>query len=340
MIRKISRGLNQKGVKQGDRVSIFSRNNIYYIPVVLGIIAAGAVGVPIPASYSALQAADTLKLSASSWIFADPKIPAAEAAGLAGLDNSHVLHFDPRNHSRGDLDTSFLSVIEHGEMECAPVDPQTIAFLLSTSGSTGRPKLVVLSHANLVAQQSVVDEIFHPEKKPYEVKWIWHRQQASVGSFTVPFSAFRTGHPFYIVTGKHPEGVASSFTKHGCTGQDPEGLSSAIMKFGITDAVFVPDDIESLYENLGQNGHLQLSSLKHVFVTGKPVRGFHYQSFLKLLGPKARLVRGMGSTECSGWLFWLPWPGTHTERQADQGWVGQLAVPDVHVKYIHGSSFD
>ena len=91
MIRKVSRGLLQKGVKQGDRVCVHSRNDIYYDPVVLSIIAAGAVGVPIPASYSAHEAADAPKESSSSWIFADPEISAAEAASVAGLDKSHII---------------------------------------------------------------------------------------------------------------------------------------------------------------------------------------------------------------------------------------------------------
>ena len=319
MIRKIARGLLQKGVKQGDRVCVYSRNDICYVPVVLGIIAAGAVAVPIPARYSAREAADTIKDSTSSWIFADPELAAAEAASIAGLDKSHVIHFDPRNHSRGDPDTSFLSVIERGETECAPVDPQTVALLLSTSGTTGKSKLAVISHANLVAQQIVVDELGHHEKR-HEVKWIWHRLQAHVGSFTWPLSAFRTGHPVYIVTGEHPEGI-----------------SSAIKKYSITDAMLVPEDVESLHTHLGPTGHHQVSTLEHVYVSSEPIKGFHYQSFSKLLGAKAKLARAMGITECSGIIFGLPWPATHTERQADQGWVGQLLVPNAHVKYVHGS---
>lgn len=339
MIRKVARGLLQKGVKQGDRVCLHSRNDIYYVLVVLGIIAAGAVGVPIPARYSALEAADTVKDSTSSWMFADPELPAAEAASIAGLDKSHVIHFDPRNHSRGDSETSFSSVIERGETECAPVDPQTVALLLSTSGTTGKSKLAKISHANLVAQQIVVDELGHHEKN-YEVKWIWHRPQAHVGSFTWPLSAFRTGHPVYIVTGQHPEGVSSAFKKHGLTGQHPEGISSAIRRHGITDAFLVPDNVESLHTYLSPTGHRQLSSLKHVYVTSEPIKGFHYKSFSKFLGKNAKIARGMGITECSGIIFGLPWPDTHTERQADQGWVGQLLVPNAHVKYVHGSHVD
>ncbi len=319
MIGKIASGLLQKGVKQGDRVCVYSLNDIYYVPVALGIIAAGAVAVPIPATYSAREAADTVKDSTSSWIFADPELAGAEPASIAGLDKSHVIHFDPRNHSRGDPDTSFLSVIEHGETDWTPVDPQSVALLVSTSGTTGKPKLVAISHANLVAQQIVVDELGHHEKR-YEVKWIWHQLQSHVRSFTWPLSAFRTGHPVYVVTGKHPESI-----------------SSAIRKHGITDAMLVPENVESLHAYLGPTGHDHVSSLEHVYVSSEPIKSFHYQSFSKLLGTKAKIARAMGITECSGIIFGVPWPDTHTEQHADQGWVGQLLVPNAQVKYVHGS---
>lgn len=57
----------------------------------LDIIAAGAVAVPIPSSYSTREAADALKDSTSSWIFANPELAAAEVASMAGLDKSHVI---------------------------------------------------------------------------------------------------------------------------------------------------------------------------------------------------------------------------------------------------------
>lgn len=66
MIHKIAGSFSQKGVKQGDHVRIYSRNDIYYVTVVLVIIAAGAVAVPIPSSYSTREAADALKDSTSS----------------------------------------------------------------------------------------------------------------------------------------------------------------------------------------------------------------------------------------------------------------------------------
>lgn len=319
MIRKIASGLLQKGVKQGDRVCIYSRNDIYYVPVVLGIIAAGAVAVPMPSSYSASEAADALKDSTSSWIFADPELADAEAASMAGLDKSHVIHFDPRNHSTGDTGTFFSSVIECGATEFARVDPQTPALLLSTSGSTGKPKLAVISHASLIAQQVVIDELGHHEK-PYDVKWIWHQSQEHVRSFTWPLSAFRTGHPVHVVTGKHPEGI-----------------SSAIRKHGITDALLVPGDVESLHKHLGPTGHDHVSTLRHIYVSSEPIKGFHYQSFSKLLSKEAKIARLMGITECTSFIFGRPWPDTHTEQQADQGWVGQLLVPSAHTNNAGGS---
>ena len=123
----------------------------------------------------------------------------------------------------------------------------------------------------------------------------------------------RTDHPVYVLTGQHPEGVSSAFRKEGPTGQHPEAISSTIRKYGITDALLTPVDIESLYIHLGPTGYLKLASLEHVYVTSMLIKGFHYQRFSKLLGPKAKIARGMGITEYSGLVFGRPWPDTHTK---------------------------
>lgn len=314
MIRKIAGGLLQKGVKQSDHVGIYSSNDIYYVPVVLGIIAAGAVAVPIDSNYSAREATDALKDSTSSWIFASPEFAVAEVASMAGLDKSHVIYFDSRNHSTGDTGTSFSSLIECGEAEFARVDPQTSALLLSTSGTTGKPKVAVISHANLVAHLVVIDALGQHEKG-YDVKWTWHQEPGHVRSFTWPLSAFRTGHPICVITGKRAESWPSVISKHG-----------------ITDALLTPHDVELLHKCVGPNGHDQISTLRHVYVSAAPIKEVDYQIFSKLLHKEAKIARLMGITECAGVIFGLPWPDAHTAQQADQGWVGQLLVPNARTK--------
>ena len=314
MIRKIAGGLLQKGVKQSDHVCIYSGNHIHYVPVVLGIIAAGAVAVPIDSNYSAREAADVFKASTSSWIFVSPEFMVAEVASMAGLDKSHVMYFDSRNHSTGDTGTSFSSLIECGEAEFARVDPQTSALLLSTSGTTGKPKVAVISHANLVAHLVAIDGLGHNEKG-YDVKWTWHQEPGHVRSFTWPLLAFRTGHPLCVVTGKRAE-----------------DYSSVISKYAITDALLTPHDVELLHKHLGPNGHDQISTLRHVYVSAAPIKESDYQMFSKLLHNDAKIARLMGITECTGVIFGLPWPGAYTARQADQGWVGQLLVPNARTK--------
>ena len=314
MVRKIAGGLLQKGVKQSDHVCVYSGNDIHYIPVVLGIIAAGAVAVPIHSNYSTREAADALKDSNSSWIFANPELAVAEVASMAGLDKFHVMYFDSRDHSAGDTGTSFSSLIECGEAEVTRLDPQTSALLLFTSGTTGKPKVAVVSHANLISHLVAIDGLGHPEKG-YDVKWTWHQEPGHVRSFTWPLSAFRTGHPLCVFTGKRAESYCSVISKHG-----------------ITDALLNPHDVELLHKYLGPNGHDQISNLRHVYVSAAPIKEFDYQMFSKLLHKEAKIARLMGITECTGVIFGLPWPDAYTARQADQGWVGQLIAPNARIK--------
>ena len=314
MIRKIAGGLLQKGVKQSDHVGIYSGNDIYYVPVVLGVIAAGAVAVPIPSNWRTRQAADALKDTNSSWIFASPELAVAEVASMAGLEKSHVMYFDSRNHRTGDNGTPFSSLIECGETEFPRVDPQTPALLLSTSGTTGKPKVAMISHTNLIAHLVVIDGLGHHEKG-YDVKWTWHQEPGHVRSFTWPLSAFRTGHPLCVVTGERAENYCSAIRKHD-----------------ITDALLTPHDVELLHKHLDPNGHDQISTLRHVYVSAAPIKEFDYQSFSKLLHKDAKIARLMGITECTGVIFGLPWPHAYTAQQADEGWVGPLLVPNTRTK--------
>lgn len=119
--------------------------------------------------------------------------------------------------------------------------------------------------------------------------------------------------------------------------QASRGHFLSIRKHGITDALLVPEDVESLHKHLGPTGHDHISTLKHIYVSSAPIKGFHYQSLSKLLSKEAKMARMMGITECTGFIFGLPWPDTHTEQQADQGWVGQLLVSNAHTKYTDDS---
>ena len=131
MIHRIAGGLLRKGVKQTDHVCIYSRNNIHYVPVVLGIIATGAVAVPIPASYKASKAADVIKSSSSAWMFADRNLPAIEAASMADLDESYVIHLDAKDNRKSEHGTDFSSMVDGAEVDFVIADPQTPTLILT-----------------------------------------------------------------------------------------------------------------------------------------------------------------------------------------------------------------
>jgi amino acid adenylation domain-containing protein len=147
--------LRRRGVLPGDRVLIFSGNTIAMAVSFWGVLAAGAVAVPISPSTKVEKLAWLLNHCGASALITERRLApvcceaapravrlrtvlVADLIGVVGLP--HVIDLAaamsvetteaPPPDSRGDAD---------------------LAALIYTSGSTGRPKGVMLSHRNMVS---------------------------------------------------------------------------------------------------------------------------------------------------------------------------------------------
>lgn len=139
-IKKFRDRLYALGVREGDRVGIFSRNSAEFIFAYFAVASLGAINVPINFQLSQRETAFILK-------------------------NAEVKHVLTYEHL--ELDEYFADgeekVIQHdletfGESECkitapelpADFDENSPCVIIYTSGTTGNPKGAVLSHKNLV----------------------------------------------------------------------------------------------------------------------------------------------------------------------------------------------
>ena len=138
-IKKFRDRLYSLGVREGDRVGIFSRNSAEFIFTYFAVTSLGAINVPINFQLSNRETAYILK--------------------NAGV--KHVLTYEPLT-----IDEFFSDeekVIQHdiskfGETDCeisAPelpkdFDENSPCVIIYTSGTTGNPKGAVLSHKNLI----------------------------------------------------------------------------------------------------------------------------------------------------------------------------------------------
>lgn len=188
IIRRVARGLQELGVRKGDRVGLYLPNVPHYVAAYYGAMMAGATVVNFSPLYTAAELEHQVEDSGTKILFtlsAKALLPTAQEV----LDNSSlerlivgcvaqalppaksvlyrlfkrketaVVPDDPRI-------TSYADLMRHGE-DCHPVaiDPeQDVALLQYTGGTTGRPKGAMLTHQNLTAnarQVRLIDP--HPE---------------------------------------------------------------------------------------------------------------------------------------------------------------------------------
>ncbi len=143
--------LASNGVAPGDRCAILAHNDAAWCGAYLGIIAAGAIAVPLDTNYSAAQVATILGDSGARVLLVNERLmPLAEEA-VAMLPTpvrvAPVASASAREQS-GELRRD-LAEAASGR-EGGPLAP---AVILYTSGTTSDPKGVVLTHANLLAER-------------------------------------------------------------------------------------------------------------------------------------------------------------------------------------------
>jgi len=124
---QVAGGLQQLGVKPGDRVAIYAASSLDWVIAYLGLQRAGAALVPMNPDYHSAEAEHILNDS-------DPTLVIADA---------------PRAAIAHGLGRRVISVDELPRAIAPPMPdltPESLAAIMYTSGTTGRPKGAIIDH--------------------------------------------------------------------------------------------------------------------------------------------------------------------------------------------------
>lgn len=176
--------LQAEGVRPGDRCAILAHNDAHWCAAYLGILACGAVAVPLDTNYSAAQVATIVRDSGARVVFVDTRQESTAREALGG------------EHSVALLDLHAARGPRHSPLVAPPGNVSSTsngsvpAVILYTSGTTADPKGVVLTHANLIAERDAAFSVVDVSEKDsvLGVLPLFH-SLAQVANLLLPFAA-------------------------------------------------------------------------------------------------------------------------------------------------------
>jgi 4-coumarate--CoA ligase len=161
--KRLAAGLQKAGLKPGDRVLLFSGNNLFFPIAFLGVVMAGGIFTGANPGFVARELAHQLKDSEAEFLIcADGSLEIGiEAAESAGLSKDKIFLFDDAllegtKTSRLGVQ-NWATLLEPEDIEkrfkwFEPKDPKNTTICLNySSGTTGIPKGVMISHYAYVA---------------------------------------------------------------------------------------------------------------------------------------------------------------------------------------------
>jgi len=147
LANRLAHGLAGIGLRPGDRVALWTRNCLEFIPIVFAVWKCGAVIVPINFRFKADETSYVLDNAQPRVIFHEQELAPLVEEALG----KHYAPVMPVSISGNALEggTTFNELTDgqsDEEPELEP-DPSSAAMVMYTSGTTGTPKGVIFSHA-------------------------------------------------------------------------------------------------------------------------------------------------------------------------------------------------
>ncbi|TGZ79203.1 acetyl-CoA synthetase-like protein [Ascodesmis nigricans] len=349
LVKRLAKGLKFQGLDDGDRVLLFSGNNVFFPAVYLGIIAAGGIFTGANPAYTARELAFQLKNSGARYCIANEVSidTAVQAADIIGLPRSSIFVFDdgflqghlngggPDRWSKTGAEFRAKFGVRHWSELVAekddfvwkrfstPEESNKTAAINYSSGTTGVPKGVELSHYNFIANavQVITVQNLDPERKTLETRGI---------GILPMYHAY--GQTYYVMLTpvlNWPLYILPKF--------DFVEFLTCIQKYQITTIGAVPPILTALAKHPVVK-KFDLSSIRSIGSGAAPlpkeISREIEESFGKM-GKELRVRQGWGMTEATCTIL-----GHHPlDLTPDQGSVGEL-MPNCLARIVSSSGVD
>ena len=168
-IRSIAYRLIQEKIEFGDRVALIGENDPNWAIAYLGILYRGAVVTPLDPASTTQALGEFLKSSEAKLAFVSSASLGKFRAACEHVGRSiPAVSLSPPAEVNGigrfEEWTETPTPNEFNERQ-APAKAEDLAVLIYTSGTTGTPKAVPLTHGNIYAESTRIQEVMHISDK-------------------------------------------------------------------------------------------------------------------------------------------------------------------------------
>ncbi|MFM9368670.1 fatty acyl-AMP ligase [Streptomyces sp. Da 82-17] len=295
--------LQERGV-HGERVLVMHRSPRQFTVSFLACLYAGAVAVPVPPVEGHGHQEERV-----GGILRDAAPCAALTDARLAPDLSRLL----AARGRGSMPCLAADTV-HGRSSWTPPrqDPDAPAYLQYTSGSTGSPRGVVVSHANLLANQQVIRDALHTGPDDRIGGWLpLHHDMGLVGQLLHPLWLGGTSVPLAPEWfARRPARWLEAVSEHGITVTAAPDFAYDLCVQRVTDE---------------ESAGLDLSGLRVAVSGGEPVRAGTARAFAERFAPAGldaeALTSGYGLAEATLLVTAAPTGRGRAECTVDPEWL-------------------